>query len=141
MAILADHEGLYELSRMGPAVAVTVALVLASAAVTTFVAGRLGRGWFRAPAGQAAVLAVVAAVAAGILGVLPRDTASGYVVCGPVLHLGRSDSRLCDGVLDPLPLLVVVLVGVAVLAGVAALVLARASSPSSPVEPAEMPPH
>ncbi len=124
MTILADHEGLYELSRLMPAVSVALAMVLVSGTLLMYVVGRLGAGWYRAPGGHAALVAVAATLLGGVVGVLPRQTAGGYVVCGPVLHLGRADSELCDGVLDSVARWVQIAVAVAALTGLVAVLLA-----------------
>lgn len=133
--ILADHEGLYEFSRMSRAVAVAAFLAFLAIVVYRRVRPSCDRPW-RSTAGRLALAGIgLAAVTIG-LGIIPRETAGGYVICGPPLNLpaslpgfanvggdARADSVHCDPLMAaPMWWLVIGLVGSVVLFGAARLV-------------------
>lgn len=125
MGILADHEGLYDGSRIIPALVVAVGLHLLAGVFAAVVWRRCGRPSVVSWPGRLIGLGLLATLLAMSLGVVPRATRSGYNICGPVFHFSRVDSKSCDGVLSPLPTLVLIAVIAAFVLFVAALVSAR----------------
>ena len=125
MGLVADHEGLYEAGRLVPAVIVASALL----ALVVVVARALWTS--QAGGSEPAVRSLVAigfaaAVVGTLAGVMPRQTASGDIICGPVLHVLRDDSEACASVLRPPTVVTAGPMAAAAVAFVAAGVLVRA---------------
>lgn len=122
-SLLADHEGLYEFSRMSRAI--VVGLILA--AVAAYVYRRVRSPW-GTMAGRLAIAGLAVAMVTIGLGLVPRDTASGYIICGPPLNVPDSipaftnagtdwaDSQSCNELMEaPMWWLLVGIVGAAAL--------------------------
>lgn len=109
--LLADHEGLYEFSRMSRAVMVGVVLAGLSAYIYRKVRPVHPRPWESA-AGRLALAALGVALLTIGVGLLPRETANGYIICGPPLNLPDAipafsdagvdwaDSQSCNGLME-----------------------------------------
>ena len=118
-----DHEGLYEASRMKPAVGLAVAIVILAVMLTATMARRLGASWQQTTPGQLAIAGLVAATVGAAAGVVPRQTGDGTNICGPVMNLGRADNSACSEVLNLLSATVVVALTIAVVLSTASFVL------------------
>ncbi len=127
MSILADHEGLGEMSRLRPAAIVAVALAVFGGMLFVALARRNAESWYSTTSGRLAASGLLMSVVAGVVGLIPRETRGGNTICGPVLHLFRTDSASCAGVLDPLPLLVAGSIGIAACLMLAAVLVQRLS--------------
>ncbi|MEZ5243656.1 MAG: hypothetical protein R2707_01055 [Acidimicrobiales bacterium] len=89
MSILADHEGLYEMSRMGRAGLVAALMAIAAVVAYRWASPAGSRPWASAAGRLASAGLAVAAVTIG-LGLIPREASRGYIICGPPLNLPDS---------------------------------------------------
>lgn len=121
MGLLADHQTVWEASRLVPALLLAVGLVLAGALVAVVVRQLSTARSARALA-YVGVGLVVGSVAVGLI---PREAASGYVVCGPVLNVTGSDSELCGTAMGVLPEIVVAGMSAAAISFATAVAVAR----------------
>ena len=141
--LLADHEGLYEFSRMSRAVAVGVVLAGLSAYIYRKVRPPNRHPWENT-AGRFALAALGVAVLTIAFGLIPRETASGYIICGPPLNLpdaipafsdagvGWADSQSCNGLMAwPMRWLVIGLSSSAALFAAARVAASRSRSASA----------
>lgn len=97
--LLADHEGIYEFSRMSRAVMVAVVLAGLSAYIYRKVRPVHSRPW-ESTAGRLALAALGVALLTIGLGLIPRETASGYIICGPPLNLPDAIPAFSDAGVD-----------------------------------------
>lgn len=127
MGLLADHEGVWELHRLGPAIALAAALVAAAAATVTLV----WRNTTRVGRTLAAFGAVGVAIGAAA-GVLPIEADNGNNICGPILHLRRADSSACDGTLSSLSVGVFIALSVGLASFIAAAMVCSREGEAAP---------
>ncbi len=116
------------MSRLRPAALVAVAFAALGGMLFLALTRRIAESWYSTTSGRLAAAGLLMSVVAGVAGLIPRETQGGYNICGPVLHLNRSDSESCAGVLDPLPLLVAGSIGIAACLMLAALLVQRRKS-------------
>jgi hypothetical protein len=133
MAILADHENLWEVNRQVPAISLGAWMVVITFLICRSSMRGLPDPWHSTRLGVLADLAVAGAVASALVGSIPRSS-SGAQTCGPVLYEWRTSASGCGDTLAQLRLLTFSLAG-AVVVLVVAIALLRSRSSMTAVRP------